>query len=248
NMRREIRVDADMLDALAPVQPVTDKINKDVIPQLEARFPGVNVKQQGQARAGGESLAEFLKLLFTAIAIISIILMIHFRSFSQALIILMMIPLAWLGAIWGHGLELLPVSLLSLWGMIALSGVIINDAVVFLAKYNLSLKRGLKVPDAIMEAGKSRFRPILLTTLTTTLGLYPLVLEKSFQALFLQPMAAGLAYGVLFGTIFILIFFPAIIMVLNDIKRWMYHVWTGKRPEPENVEKAVLYQNKEIQD
>jgi multidrug efflux pump subunit AcrB len=175
--------------------------------------------------------------------------MLHFRSISQSIIIILMIPLAWMGAAWGHGIEGIPVSMLSAWGMVALSGVIINDAVVFLSKFNLNLQQGMKMVDALYEAGVSRFRPILLTTITTTVGLYPIILEKSFQAQFLKPMAVSLAYGVLIGTGFILLFFPALIMFLNDARvawRWL---WTGKRPGREEVEIAVRHLNieKEIQ-
>jgi multidrug efflux pump subunit AcrB len=171
--------------------------------------------------------------------------MIHFKSALEAGIILLMIPISWLGAAWGHGIEGIPVSLLSMWGMVALSGVIINDAVVFLSKYNLSLREGMKVTDAIYQAGISRFRPIILTTLTTTVGLYPIILEKSFQAQFLRPMAVALAYGVFIGTIFILIFFPAMIMFMSDfrvLRRWL---WTGKKPAREEVAKTLIYMKRE---
>ena len=130
----------------------------------------------------------------------------------------MMIPLSFLGAAWGHGIHSQPISILSFWGMVALSGVIVNDAVVFLAKYNSNLLEGMKVEDAVYSAGLARFRAILLTTVTTTVGLYPIILETSFQAQFLIPMAISLAYGVAVGTGFILSFFPALILVLNDIR------------------------------
>jgi multidrug efflux pump subunit AcrB len=152
----------------------------------------------------------------------------------------MMIPLAWLGSAWGHGIEGVPVSLLSAWGMIALSGVIINDAVVFLAKYNTFLIEGFPVKEAVYKAGLARFRAIALTTVTTVAGLYPLILEKSFQAQFLIPMAVSLAYGVLFGTAFILIFFPVIILALNDLNRVMKWIFKGKWLSREQVEVAVI--------
>ncbi|GAF03921.1 swarming motility protein SwrC [Saccharicrinis fermentans DSM 9555 = JCM 21142] len=121
--------------------------------------------------------------------------MINFKSFEQPLIILMMIPISILGAIWGHGIHGKPLSILSLWGIVALTGVIVNDAVVLLSKFNSLIVEGKKVKEAIVEAGKSRLRPIILTTLTTSFGLYPLILEKSFQAQFLIPMAISLVYG-----------------------------------------------------
>jgi multidrug efflux pump subunit AcrB len=158
-----------------------------------------------------------------------------------------MIPLAWLGASWGHGIEGLPVSLLSAWGMIALSGVIINDAIVFLAKYNSLLVEGIKVNEAAYKAGIARFRAIVLTTITTSAGLYPIILEGSFQAEFLKPMAISLAYGVLFGTTFLLLFFPVLILVLNDFKVWAKYLWTGEKPSKESVEKAIIHSKRSVE-
>ncbi len=130
--------------------------------------------------------------------------------------------------------------------MVALSGVIVNDAVVFLQKYNQLLEEGLSVKNAAFEAGLARFRPIVLTTLTTTLGLYPIILETSRQAQFLIPMAMALAYGILFGTAFILIFFPVVIMALNDVRVLMKWLFTGRRPSPEEVEKVNVLKNRKL--
>ena len=160
----------------------------------------------------------------------------------------MMIPLGWFGAILGHGIEdwispakELPVSLLSVWGMVALSGVIINDAVVFLSKFNSLVKdEGMTVYQAAYNAGLSRFRPIMLTSLTTVLGLYPLIKETSFQAQFLIPMAISVAYGVLIGTFIILLFFPVFIVLFNDIRRAAKWLWTGEKPTREDVERVLI--------
>ena len=239
NGSREARIDADLTDPYDPVPPILAEIDQTIIPELKAQFPGVRVLYMGQQKDNAEATGQMTFLFGTAFALIVVILMIHFKSFSQPLIIICMIPLAILGASWGHGVEGLPVSILSMWGMVALSGIIINDAVVFLSKYNSCLLEGMKVKEAVYCAGVSRFRAILLTTLTTVFGLYPIVLEKSFQAQFLKPMAVSLAYGVMVGTSFILLFFPVYILVLNDIKvifKWML---TGRKPTPEEVEVAI---------
>ena len=157
-----------------------------------------------------------------------------------------MIPISILGSIWGHGIHGKPLSILSLWGIVALTGVIVNDAVVFLAKYNLLIEQGKKVKDAIVISGKSRLRPIILTTLTTSVGLYPLILEKSFQAQFLIPMAISLVYGVAFGTLFILLFFPALILVLNDFRKGIRQLWYGRKFEREEVEIAWMHAQRKI--
>ena len=219
NGAREVRIDADLADFYAPVPPILENIQKTIIPELQQKYRGVDVIYQGQQRDSSDAGKEMGKYFGVAFLIIVLIIMIHFRSFTQGSIIVMMIPLGWLGAVWGHGIEGYPVSMLSAWGMVALSGVVINDAVVFLDRYNQLLKEGLSVYDAVFKAGISRFRAIMLTTITTVAGLYPLILEKSFQAQFLIPMAISLAYGVLVGTAFILLFFPSLILVLNDMKR-----------------------------
>ncbi len=245
NMSREIRVEADLNDPYDPVPPILEKINKNIVTEMQKLYPSVTVFAQGQQRRSQESMAELYMYFAIALLVMAIIIMIHFKSFSQAVIIMMMIPLGWFGAIWGHGLEGIPVSILSLWGMVALSGVIINDAVVFLSKYNLSLRDGMTVVESIHIAGISRFRPILLTTLTTSVGLYPIIFERSFQAQFLKPMAVSLAYGVFFGTVFILLFFPALIMFLSDIRTAINYLWTGVKPKRESIEKTIIYKKRE---
>ncbi|GAB7088104.1 efflux RND transporter permease subunit [Marinifilum fragile] len=239
NGSREIRVEADLLDPNEPVPPILEYIDNNILPELDARFPGVRYEYQGQQKRAAEDIAE-MKLYFSiAFIVIVFIVMIHFRSFTQGIIVLMMIPLGALGATWGHGIEGVMVSMLSFWGIVALSGVIINDAVVFLSKYNLFIEEGMEPVDAVKEAGRARFRAIILTTITTSVGLYPLILENSFQAQFLIPMAVALAYGVFIGTLFILTFFPVLILVLNDLRRFVKSVWEGREVSAREVEPKV---------
>jgi len=244
NLKREVRIEAELVDPYAPVPPVLNKIRNTIIPELKGRFPGVSTEFQGQQRRGAESSAEMKRYFSVAFLIILALVMLHFRSAIQGIFVILMIPLAWLGAAWGHGLEGMPISMLSAWGMVALTGVIINDAVVFLAKYNLFLTEGKNVVQSAYLAGLARFRAIVLTTITTTVGLYPIILEKSFQAQFLKPMAAALAYGVLIGTGFILLFFPVVISVTSDIKVFFKWLLTGEKVSPESLEKAIIDKNK----
>ncbi len=239
NGSREIRVEAETVDPMAPVPEILEQISTEIMPDVMAQFPGVRYIYQGQQKASSEAM-EKIRLYFTlAFAFIIFILLIHFKSFNKTFIILMMIPLSMLGVFWGHGIHGKPVSIMSLWGMVALTGVIINDAIVFLAKYDGFLLEGLKVKEAIREAGKTRLRPIILTSLTTSIGLFPILLEKSVQAQFLIPMAISLAYGVAIGTIFILIFFPVLIILLNDFSVYFKYLLTGKKPEREDVEVVI---------
>jgi multidrug efflux pump subunit AcrB len=253
NGKREIRIDAQLVDPYAPIPPILERIEKEIVPLISVYYPGVKVDYQGQSRDSAEAMADLMSAYIIAFIIIVAIIILHFRSILQAFTILLMIPIAWMGAAWGHGIEGIPISMLSAWGMVALSGVIINDAIVFLARYNSLLQQGLKVNDAVYRAGLSRFRPILLTTITTVVGLYPLILEKSFQAQFLKPMAVTMAYGVMFGTLFILLFYPVLIIILNNFRYYNRKLWLkylkwyhGELPEGmseevtrESVEPAV---------
>ncbi|MGM0504951.1 MAG: efflux RND transporter permease subunit, partial [Bacteroidota bacterium] len=239
NGNREIRIEAETVDPYAPVPEILEQIDNEIMPELKARYAGIRWEYQGQQKYGREAISQASGYFLIAFAVIIFILVMHFKSFNQPLIIIAMIPLSLLGVFWGHGIHGKPLSIISLWGMVALTGVIINDAIVFLAKYDGNLLQGKKVHEAIVEAGKVRLRPILLTSITTTIGLFPIILEKSVQAQFLIPMAISLAYGVAIGTVFILIFFPILIMLLNDFRVFMKYLWTGVRPEREDVEVAI---------
>ncbi len=246
NGSKEVRITADLVNPSEPVPPIMEKISADFVPEILAAYPSVRFELQGQSKDAAESGKELGIYFGMAFLLISFILMIHFKSFGQGLIVLMMIPMAWLGGVWGHGVEGIPVSMLSAWGLVALSGVIINDAVVFLTKYNLFLEEGFSVKEAVYQAGLARFRPIVLTTITTSVGLYPIIFEPSFQAQFLKPMAVALAYGVFIGTTFILVLFPIIILLLNDFNVATKWLWTGIKPKAEEVEKAVIYSKRQI--
>lgn len=246
NGRREIRVEAELVDPDASATEILDLVKTEVIPELQVLHPGIKVEFQGQQKESERNMGDLMILFPMAFLAIIFILMVNFKSFEQPFIILVMIPISILGAVWGHGIHGKPLSMLSLWGIVALTGVIVNDAVVFLAKYNLLITEGVKVKEAIIKAGKSRLRPIILTSLTTAFGLYPLILEKSFQAQFLIPMAISLVYGVAFGTFFLLLFFPALIIVLNDLRKLVRETWTGKKVEREHIEIAWIHAQRKI--
>jgi multidrug efflux pump subunit AcrB len=148
----------------------------------------------------------------------------------------MVVPIGIFSAILGHGIIGKPFSIMSVWGVIALIGILVNDAVVMLDKYNRNLAEGMNMNDAVIGAGTSRFRAIILTTITTFVGLFPLMLEKSFQAQFLVPMAISVAFGVLFGTIILLLYFPSLILYFNDMRRARWWLWNGGEEPPTKME------------
>ena len=238
--KRNIWVTAELIDPDESAADINKQIEANILPTLRANYPNIKFDFGGQAKESRESGSEMLKGFIIAFFVMFIIIMINFKSFSQAFIIILMIPMAFIGGIFGHGIEGHAVSLLSAWGFLALSGVIINDAVVFLDQYNRFLLQGKSVFQSAYDAGMSRFRPILLTSITTVVGLMPLIKETSFQAQFLIPMAISIAYGVLIGTFIILFFFPTIILVLNEAKVFFKWLFTGKRVAPESIEKVIL--------
>jgi multidrug efflux pump subunit AcrB len=246
NGSREIRVEAETIDPLASVPDILDQIEVEIMPELKAQFAGIRYIYQGQQRYSQEAMGQAGKYYLLAFMVIFLLLVMHFKSVPKSFIVILMIPISLLGVAWGHGLHGQPLSMMSLWGAVALTGVIINDAIVYYSKFDGLLIDGLKVADAVKEAGKIRLRPIILTSLTTSVGLFPMLFEKSVQAQFLIPMAISLAYGVALGTIFILIFFPVLIMLLNDARVAAHYLWTGVKPAPEEVETAIIQEKRRL--
>ena len=156
-----------------------------------------------------------------------VLIMIHFGSFSQGIIFLPLIIIGFCCASFGHWIRDIPLSVLSAYGIMALLGVIVNDAVVMIDKYNSSIKEGRDMFESAFIAGISRFRPIVLTSITTVAGLLPLIIQNDFQSRFLIPMAVGVASGVFFGTFFILLFLPPLMIVMNDF-RWYRSVMSSR--------------------
>lgn len=243
NGRREIRVDAYQKDMSQSVPDILDYIETNILPEIEKNHPQLTYMHQGQQKDTQEQMGSMMLYFGLAFLVIVLIIMIYFKSFRQGILVIAMIPLGFIGAIWGHGIHGQPISMMSLWGMVALSGVIINDAIVFIAKYNQNLERGMKIIEAVKDAGKSRFRAIFLTTVTTTAGLMPLILENSPDARMLIPMAIALAYGILFGTVFILIILPVLIVMSNKATLALRSIRSNVPLEPESVETAVINAN-----
>ena len=250
NGKREVTIEADLVDPYEPVPPIVEKVKTEVLPPILAKYPGVTYSFEGQQRRSARTVDSFMKVFPVAFIMMVLVITLSFRSLYQAVLILLLIPIGLVCAALGHFIHAQPISILSAYGMIALSGVIINDAVVMLDKYNQNLRDGLTVEEAAFDAGKARFRAILLTSITTVAGLFPLILEKSFQAQFLIPMAISVAYGVMFGTFMILLFFPVIILTFNDIKLYFNKGWIQLQrymnpdeeqpmPNSEEVEPAV---------
>ena len=235
NGKKEIRVDAALYNAELSSQ-VNEKIQKQLLNKMTSLFPTVSYDIKGQAERAADSGERLGVAFLISIILIMITISLNFKSFYQARLILMVVPVGIFSALLGHGIVDKPFSTLSVWGVIALIGILVNDAVVMLDQFNRYLKRGSPINEAVILAGKSRYRAIILTTITTVAGLYPLILEKSFQAQFLIPMAISVAFGVLFGTLIILFYFPPLILYFNDMRRARWWLWIGGNQAPTKME------------
>jgi len=209
NGRRVVSVTADVDYSVATPTDVIANLREQVLPDIEARYSGLSSSFEGESREQAEDIALLL---------IYVLLGSQLRSYIQPVVIMAAIPFGIVGAIWGHYLLGYDVSFISMFGMVALTGVVVNDSVVLMDYYNKQKIAGLEVHDAMLKAVARRFRPILLTSLTTSLGLLPMLLETSLQAQFLIPMVVSLATGIIFATFVILLLIPALILIMRDIK------------------------------
>lgn len=240
---RQVTIDADLI-VPDSAGVVNKRINEELIPAVTNKFPNVKFATMGQSEESDKSTSSMIFLAWILFILMLIILTLNFSSLYQALLVLLSVPAGVFGGLFGHGLIGIPISIFSSFGLLALAGVLVNDSVVFLDQYNRNLREGMNVKDAVFDAAVARFRPILLTSVTTVAGLMPLILEKSFQAQFLIPTATSVAFGILFGTIFLQLFFPSAILFGTFCKRMIAWFWTGKKPSMEEVETAVRIQKK----
>ncbi len=236
--RREIKVEANLANEKDDLPPILAQITDLIVPEILSRIDGVQVSYEGQSRNREKEAKSMQRTFPLALLGMFILVVLVFRSYLQAMLIFSLIPLGMIGAIWGHGILGVQLSFLSLYGILALSGIIINDSIVFVDQINRNLRKGEKIIDAVYNAGISRLRPILLTTLTTSFGLAPIILETSRQAQFLIPMAVSVAYGLIFGTLVLLLVLPAGYLAINKIRFWTAGR-TSKNITYESIEPAV---------
>jgi len=219
NGRRVVDVTADVENQIANANEVLAEVEAKILPDLLERHPGLAYGFSGERESQRESLSALAFGYIFAMMAIFALLAIPFRSYIQPLVVMTSIPFGMIGAILGHIVMGYDLSLISLMGIIALSGVVVNDSLVMIHTANENRKAGTSAMEGILTAGLRRFRPILLTSLTTFFGLAPMILETSVQARFLIPMAISLGFGILFSTFIILLLTPALYMIVEDIRR-----------------------------
>jgi len=218
NGRRVVTVSADVRPRSQAAQ-VTEALNAEIFPKLASHYPGLSFSYQGRQADRTESIQSLLRGLLIALVIIFAMLAIPLNSYVQPLIIMVAIPFGLVGAVIGHIIMGYSLSVLSLFGIVALSGVVVNDSLVLIDMANRYRKENLLASDAIHKAALQRFRPIMLTTLTTFGGLAPMIFEQSRQARFLIPMAISLGYGIVFATVITLVIVPSVYLIVDDIRR-----------------------------
>ncbi len=236
---REVRVEADLLNDKVSVSDVLSDIKTLIVPEVLKDYPGVRASYEGEDREQKKTQTSLQIVMPIIFLLMFFVIVLTFKSVSQALIVFALIPFGFIGVGLGHYVQGLPISLFSILGVIALIGIFVNDALVFITTFNDKIKAGVPLEEAVIETGKSRFRPILLTSITTVAGLAPLILEKSFQAKFLIPMAISVAYGLMVGTFILLVLIPALLMISNRIKRTAVSFYEGEYLSAEIIEPAT---------
>ncbi len=219
NQMRSITISADLDESTANGELIVGELQRNFIPELQRQYPAVDVLWEGQREQTVESVGSLLRGFGVAVLAMFVLLVLQFRSYAQPALILMIIPFGMIGAVWGHALMGMPLTMFSMFGMVALSGVVINDSIVLIDFINARTREGVPIYEALIESGERRFRPIMLTSMTTIAGLIPLMMEKSFQAQLLIPMATSLAFGLMLGTTLILVLVPTFYLLYDKLIR-----------------------------
>ncbi|MGJ8620978.1 MAG: efflux RND transporter permease subunit [Methylophilaceae bacterium] len=222
-------VDKDMISGTELVQ----QLKRDVVPEIEAQYPGLDVHFAGEAEQQAETQSSMEEKFILAMLIIYILLAIPLKSYIQPVLIMTAIPFGILGAILGHWVNDISLGILSLNGIIALSGVVVNDSLLLVSRFNDIKNQESDVKHAISIACRSRLRAVLLTSVTTFAGLMPLLNETSMQAQFLIPAAVSLAYGIMFATVITLIFIPSLLLIQIDVATWIKRLWQKSKEKEE---------------
>ncbi|HBG27294.1 MAG: hypothetical protein A2Y10_09040 [Planctomycetes bacterium GWF2_41_51] len=216
--RRVVTVSADVDKDAANSDEINKELFATVLPQLASEYPGMQFKFGGAQKERSESLGT-LKIYFPlALMAMYALLAVQFKSYSQPLIVMSAIPFGIIGAVIGHLMMGYNISILSLFGIIALAGVVVNDAIIIIDLINSLRTENENLIEVLRDSATRRFRPILLTTATTFLGLAPMLMERSLQARFLIPMAISLAFGVAFATMITLFLVPSLYLIIEDAK------------------------------
>ena len=244
DLARTVNVTAEVIATEANTNQILASMQESFVPILLDKYPGLQVSYEGDAREQAQTLDSLMRGYMVALFVIYALMAIPFRSYLQPLIVMSAIPFGLVGAIWGHVVMGMELSIISMLGLVALTGVVVNDSLVLVDYVNRRRDTGLGHLDAVHQAGVARFRPIILTSLTTFASLTPLLLERSVQARFLMPMAVSLAFGVLFATFITLVIVPSTYLILEDFRAAWRWFWGHPAPAAaEPVEPAPVVES-----
>ena len=216
--KRVLNVTASVDPAVSNAEEILTDLKATVLSDIKDDYPALSIDLEGEDKERRESMGSMRDGFMVALFIMFVLLAIPFGSYSQPLIIMAAIPFGIVGAILGHLIMGFDLSILSMFGLVALSGVLVNDSLLLIDYINRLVKGGVELNEAVVASGRRRFRPIVLTSLTTSLGLTPMILETSVQAQFLIPMAISLGFGILFATGITLLLIPSLYLILEDIR------------------------------
>ena len=241
NQMRSVTISADLNETTANADLIISELQRTFIPEMNERFPNVGIRWEGQREQSKDSVGSLMVGFGVAILAMYVLLVLQFRSYIQPLLILAIVPFGMIGAVWGHAALSIPLTLFSMFGLVALSGVVINDSIVLIDFINTRIRAGASITEALMQSGERRFRPIILTSMTTIAGLIPLMMERSFQAQLMIPMAASLAFGLMLATFLVLILVPVFyLLYCKAIRLLGVSLEVDPLPESQSAEQDAL--------
>jgi len=238
--KREIQITSDLRSLDDSATDALEDIKSRIMPDIKSKYPTVSVVYEGQNREASKTMNSMKAAGPVILILIYMVIAFTFRSYSQPLLLMIMIPFSLIGVVFGHFVHGFQINILSWLGIIALIGIMVNDGLVLIGKFNSYLREGMLFNEALVQAGKSRFRAIFLTSLTTIAGLAPLLLEGSLQAQFLKPMAVSISYGIGIATVLTLVMLPLLLSVSNSVKVFTKWMITGKSVTNEEVERTII--------
>ncbi|MXX10182.1 MAG: efflux RND transporter permease subunit, partial [Nitrospira sp. SB0667_bin_9] len=235
--RRITAVTADVDSQIANANNIIGEVLANDMETLRTKYPGLTYSLEGEQSSQRESLAAMADGFVLVLLLIYGLLAIPFRSYVQPLIVMLGIPFSFIGALIGHLLLGYGLSLVSLFGVVALAGVVVNDSLVLVVGTNrIREEQDVPLSEAVIQSAMNRFRPIVLTSLTTFFGLAPMIFETAMQARFLIPMAISLGFGILFGTVIILTILPSVYLIVEDVLRRNRPAPVDSLPSPDHQE------------
>lgn len=240
NGMRRVEVTAKVDAKQTNVGEVLGELSRSYFPVLKGKYPELNISVEGFRARDRESFGNLGGPLLYAVLGMFVVMATMFRSYIQPIVIFFTIPFGIIGAIFGHLFLDIDLAIMSLFGIIALTGVVVNSAIVLIDRFNKNLEEGMPFIEAVVSGGARRFRAIFLTTVSTVGALLPLILEKDFQAQMLIPMAVSIAAGVLFSSALTLILIPSLLAIMNDLRLLAHRLIHGTWPTREEVEPAAL--------